>query len=66
MRHEDLRLMIETRWPGAPVASTRQLAAAGLEDRTLTAAVRDDVLLRLRENALAVTCRSGRALHERP
>ncbi|MDR6555916.1 very-short-patch-repair endonuclease/predicted transcriptional regulator of viral defense system [Arthrobacter pascens] len=51
MKHEDLRLMIEARWPGAPVASTRQLAAAGLEERALTAAVRGGVLLRLRRGA---------------
>ena len=43
--------MIEARWPGAPVASTRQLASAGLEERALTAAVRGGVLLRLRRGA---------------
>ena len=51
MRREELRLLVEQRWPGVPVASTRQLAAAGLEDRALTSAVRHGVLLRLRRGA---------------
>jgi very-short-patch-repair endonuclease len=55
MRREDLRMLIESRWPGPPVASTRQLAAAGLEDRVLTTAVRDEVLLRLRRGAYVRT-----------
>ena len=55
MRREELRLLVEQRWPGVPVASTRQLAAAGLEDRTLTSAVRDGVISRLRRGAYIQT-----------
>jgi very-short-patch-repair endonuclease len=44
-------MLIDSRWPGPPVASTRQLAAAGVDDRVLTAAVRDGALLRLRRGA---------------
>ncbi|MGX5715346.1 type IV toxin-antitoxin system AbiEi family antitoxin domain-containing protein [Arthrobacter sp. MAHUQ-56] len=46
-----VRALVDGRWPRAPVASLRQLAAAGLDDRVLTAAVRNGVLLRLRRGA---------------
>jgi predicted transcriptional regulator of viral defense system len=42
---------IEARWPNRPVASTLQLVEAGIDDRLLTAAVRNGVLLRLRRGA---------------
>jgi predicted transcriptional regulator of viral defense system/very-short-patch-repair endonuclease len=51
MRCEQLRQMFESRWPGPPVVSTQQLAAAGVDDRTLATAVRDGVLVRLRRGA---------------
>lgn len=57
MKRNELRLLVEQRWPGSPVASTQQLTAAGLEDRTLTSAVRGGVLLRLRRGAYVQTSR---------
>lgn len=51
MNSHKLRLVVDARWPAFPVASTRQLAAAGLEERVLTAAVRRGILLRLRRGA---------------
>jgi very-short-patch-repair endonuclease len=44
-------MAIDARWPDRPVASTRQLVEAGIDDRLLTAAVRNGVLLRLRRGA---------------
>lgn len=51
MKREDLVRLIDARWPGWPVCSTVQLTSAGLEDRALTAAVRNGVLLRPRRGA---------------
>jgi very-short-patch-repair endonuclease len=51
MNGDKMRALVDARWPALPVASTRQLAAAGLEERVLTAAVRSGVLLRLRRGA---------------
>ena len=44
-------MTIEARWPNRPVASTWQLLEAGIDDRLLTAAVRNGILLRLRRGA---------------
>ena len=51
MRPDKLQLLVEKRWPDTPVASTRELVAAGLDERVLTAAVRSGVILRLRRGA---------------
>lgn len=51
MKPDQVRALVEDRWPGAAVASTLQLAVAGLDDRVVTAAVRNGVLLRLRRGA---------------
>ncbi|MEE9094899.1 type IV toxin-antitoxin system AbiEi family antitoxin domain-containing protein [Pseudarthrobacter phenanthrenivorans] len=51
MRSVAARALVYDRWPEGAVASTRQLAAAGLEDRVVTAAVRSGDLLRLRRGA---------------
>ena len=51
MNSDKIQVLVDARWPAFPVASTRQLAAAGLEERVLTAAVRGGVLLRLRRGA---------------
>lgn len=51
MNVDKIRAVVDARWPAVPVASTRQLAAAGLEERVLTAAVRNGILLRLRRGA---------------
>lgn len=51
MKVDKIQGIVDARWPSAPVASTRQLDAAGLEDRVLTAAVRSGILLRLRRGA---------------
>ena len=51
MNVDTIRALVATRWPGYSVASTRQLAGAGLEERVLTAAVRSGIILRLRRGA---------------
>lgn len=51
MKADKIRELVDRRWPKFPVASTGQLALAGLEDRVLTAAVRNGVILRLRRGA---------------
>jgi very-short-patch-repair endonuclease len=51
MNGDKMRVLLDERWPAFPVASTRQLAAAGLEERVLTAAVRSGIALRLRRGA---------------
>lgn len=51
MNGDKIQAVVDARWPNAPVASTRQLDAAGLEERVLTAAVRRGILLRLRRGA---------------
>lgn len=43
--------LIRDGWPGGPVVSLRQLASAGFDDRVLTAAVRNGLLVRLRRGA---------------
>jgi very-short-patch-repair endonuclease len=51
MKPDSLRALVDGRWPGFSVASTQQLAAAGLEDRVLTAAVRSGLIVRLMRGA---------------
>ena len=51
MNRDKIQAFVDARWPSAPVASTRQLGAAGLEERILTAAVRSGILIRLRRGA---------------
>lgn len=51
MNSEKIRTLVDSRWPRMAVASTRQLAAAGLESRLIKAAADDGVLLRLRRGA---------------
>ncbi|GAA1756288.1 hypothetical protein GCM10009712_01540 [Pseudarthrobacter sulfonivorans] len=51
MNSDKLQLLLDARWPVFPMASTRQLGAAGLEERVLTAAIRSGILLRLRRGA---------------
>lgn len=51
MKPEKVRAIVNEKWPGRPVASLGQLAAAGFDDRTLTAAVRNGVLVRIRRGA---------------
>lgn len=51
MKPDTLRALIHDRWPEGSVASTRQLAAAGLDDRVVTAGVKYGALLRLRRGA---------------
>lgn len=51
MNSDKLRVVLDARWPAFPVASTQQLAAAGLDERVLTAAVRSGFVLRLRRGA---------------
>lgn len=55
MNGDRIRGLVDERWPAFPVASTRQLAAAGLEERVLTAAVRSGITLRLRRGAYVRT-----------
>ncbi|MHC6592224.1 hypothetical protein [Arthrobacter sp. C152] len=43
--------MVDAKWPGAPVASLRQMAAAGFDGRALAAAVRNGVLVLPRRGA---------------
>jgi very-short-patch-repair endonuclease len=63
MNSDKIRDLVDARWPAFPVASTRQLATAGLEERVLTAAVRSGVLLRLRRGAYV---RSGQWHESKP
>ena len=51
MKADKIRALVDERWPDFPVASTQQLATAGLADRLLTAAVRSGTVLRLRRGA---------------
>jgi very-short-patch-repair endonuclease len=51
MNSDKLCVLLDARWPAFPVASTRQLGSAGLEERVLTAAVRAGLLMRLRRGA---------------
>lgn len=51
MESGQVRALVDAKWPDAPVASLRQLAAAGLDDRVLTTAVRNGILVRLRRGA---------------
>ncbi|HSU47895.1 MAG TPA: type IV toxin-antitoxin system AbiEi family antitoxin domain-containing protein [Arthrobacter sp.] len=51
MKQNSVRSLVDRRWPKASLASTQQLAAAGLDERLLTAGVRGGVLLRLRRGA---------------
>ncbi|NUP59300.1 MAG: hypothetical protein HOQ06_07455, partial [Pseudarthrobacter sp.] len=51
MESGKVRALVDAKWPGAPVASLRQLTAAGFDDRALTTAVRNRVLVRLRRGA---------------
>lgn len=51
MKADAVRALVDDRWPERAVASTSQLAAAGLDDRLLTAAVKSGALLRLRRGA---------------
>lgn len=51
MNRDKIQAFVDERWPSASVASTRQLEAAGVEERVLTAAVRSGILLRLRRGA---------------
>lgn len=53
MSAEKLLAIVDRHWPAGPIACTSQLAACGLEERVLTAAVRNGVLLRLRRGAYA-------------
>ncbi|MDQ0768253.1 very-short-patch-repair endonuclease [Pseudarthrobacter defluvii] len=51
MKRDEVRALVDDRWPEQAVASTRQLAAAGLDDRVVAAAVKSRALLRLRRGA---------------
>ncbi|MDQ0663414.1 very-short-patch-repair endonuclease [Arthrobacter ulcerisalmonis] len=51
VKPNSVRSLVDRRWPERSVASTQQLAAAGLDERLLTAGVRGGVLLRLRRGA---------------
>ncbi|WP_082979287.1 type IV toxin-antitoxin system AbiEi family antitoxin domain-containing protein [Arthrobacter sp. B6] len=51
MNVDKIHALVDACWPAAPVASTRQLGAAGLDERVLTAAIRSGILLRLRRGA---------------
>lgn len=51
MNSNAVRALVDDRWPDRVVASTHQLAAAGLDDRVVTAAVTSGGLLRLRRGA---------------
>jgi very-short-patch-repair endonuclease len=51
MKAETVRALVYDRWPEGAVASTAQLAAAGLDDRVVTAAVKSGALLRVRRGA---------------
>lgn len=51
MQRDKLRDLVEQRWPKRAVASTRQLADAGLESRLVAAAVQNGMVLRLRRGA---------------
>lgn len=55
MKHETARALVDRRWPEQAVASTAELAAAGLEDRVVTAAIKCGALLRLRRGAYVRT-----------
>lgn len=46
-----MRASVDEKWPGTPIASSLQLAAAGFDDRMLTSAVRSGLLIRLRRGA---------------
>jgi very-short-patch-repair endonuclease len=56
MNGDKIQVLVDARWPAFPVASTRHLAEAGLDERVLTAAVRSGVLLRLRRGAYVRSC----------
>ncbi|WP_171059066.1 MULTISPECIES: type IV toxin-antitoxin system AbiEi family antitoxin domain-containing protein [unclassified Arthrobacter] len=47
MKLEMIRELVDGRWPATPLASTAQLARAGIGDRLLTSAVRSGLILRL-------------------
>ncbi|SLK01075.1 type IV toxin-antitoxin system AbiEi family antitoxin domain-containing protein [Arthrobacter sp. P2b] len=51
MEPKKLKALIDERWPGTAVASTLQLARAGIDERVMTAGVRSGMLLRLRRGA---------------
>lgn len=51
MTPEKLRKLVDGHWPGHVLASTARLVAAGIEERTLTAAVRSGVIVRVRRGA---------------
>ncbi|CAM3250801.1 hypothetical protein PSET11_01115 [Arthrobacter ulcerisalmonis] len=51
MNESKIQALLDTAWPTSTVASTRQLTAAGLDDRVLTAAVRAGLILRPRRGA---------------
>ncbi|WP_457950921.1 hypothetical protein ACTAQI_10615 [Pseudarthrobacter sp. alpha12b] len=51
VKPDDVRALVDGRWPDGAVASTQQLAAAGLDDRVVTAAVMSGAVLRLRRGA---------------
>lgn len=51
MEPPKIRALVEERWPPTTVASTEILAAAGIGDRLLTAAVRSRAVVRLRREA---------------
>lgn len=51
MNGDKIRVLLGACWPAFPIASTRQLDAAGLDERVLTTAVRSGILLRLRRGA---------------
>jgi very-short-patch-repair endonuclease len=63
MNSDKIRDLVDARWPSIPVASTQQLATAGLEERVLTAAVRSGVIVRLRRGAYV---RSGQWNDSKP
>ncbi|MEN2744142.1 hypothetical protein [Sinomonas halotolerans] len=51
MQQATVRALVEERWPATHVATTEALAAAGITDRTLTAAVRAKCVHRVRRGA---------------
>lgn len=51
MNESKIQALLDTAWPASTIASTRQLTAAGLDDRVLTAAVRAGLILRPRRGA---------------
>jgi len=56
MNGNKIQALLDAAWPQVPVASTRQLAAGGLDDRVLTGAVRTGLVLRLRRGAYVRRC----------